>query len=157
MAADNGFRYMEEACLLAEKGMERGDGGPFGAVIVRGDTIVGRGWNRVLRTNDPTAHAEISAIRDACLRLGEYHLQSCHIYVNCEPCPMCLAAIYWARIEKLTYGASRLDAAGIGFDDAMIYEEVCLPLEKQALQIRQMGREKSLAVMRLWPDTGKSY
>lgn len=98
---------------------------PFGAVIVRDEKIIGRGWNRLLATNDPTAHAEITAIRDACNRTKNYWLKDAEIFVNCEPCPMCLAAIYWARIAKITFGASRDDARAIGFDNAFIYKEVC--------------------------------
>ncbi len=143
-------QYMKEAIRLAETGMNKGEGGPFGAVVVRDNTIIGRGWNRVLATNDPTAHAEITAIRDACRLTGGYWLEGAEIYVNCEPCPMCLSAIYWARIEKLTYAASRNDAAAIGFNDALIYREVCLPAEERSIIMRQQGREEALKVMQKW-------
>lgn len=151
--------FMQEANRLAEQGMLLGDGGPFGAVIVRAGEVVGRGWNRVLRTNDPTAHAEIVALRDACSTLGNYWLEDCQIFVNCEPCPMCLAAIYWARIKTLTYGATREDAADIGFDDNFIYQEVCLPASGRSLLCRQSGRNDALRVMRIWPSfaQGKQY
>lgn len=151
--------FMQEANRLAEEGMRRGDGGPFGAVVVREGKIVGRGWNRVLGTNDPTAHAEIVALRDACSTLGNYWLEDCRIFVNCEPCPMCLAAIYWARIRSLTYGATRKDAADIGFADSEIYHEVCLPASRRSITCRQSGRQDALRVMRIWPTIagGKQY
>ena len=144
--------FMLEAIQLAKKGMLQEDGGPFGAIIVKNNRIVGKGWNRVLRTNDPTAHAEIVAIRDACSRIDSYWLEDCHIYVNCEPCPMCLAAIYWARIKSLTFGATRQDAADIDFDDNSIYQEICLPLDKRSLVSDQCCRSEALEVMRLWPS-----
>jgi len=144
--------YMEEAIRLAEIGMKKGDGGPFGAVIVRDGEIIGKGWNRVLATNDPTAHAEITAIRDACNRSGSYWLEDAEIYVNCEPCPMCLAAIYWARIAKLTFGASRDDAAAIGFDDALIYNEVLLPPDQRIIAISRYGRKQAIKIMQQWQE-----
>lgn len=144
--------FMDEAIKLAEQGMTRGDGGPFGAVIVRKDgTIIGRGWNRVLLTNDPTAHAEIVAIRDACARVGGYWLPDCEMYVNCEPCPMCLAAIYWARLRAVYHAADRADAAAIGFADEHIYDDIARPLEERSLKIHPgHKREEALAVMRKW-------
>ncbi len=148
----NSTDYMDEALRLAEEGMNRGDGGPFGAVIVRDGSVIGRGWNRVLTSNDPTAHAEVMAIRDACSRTGSYWLEGAEIYVNCEPCPMCLAAIYWARIAQLTFGASRDDAAAIGFDDAHIYNEVCLQPEQRTITMQQHGRERAVKAMRKWQD-----
>lgn len=146
--------FMREAIRLSEKGMEAEDGGPFGAVIVRDDKIIGSGWNRVLRTNDPTAHAEIVAIRDACSRTGSYWLEGCSIYVNCEPCPMCLAAIYWARIDKLTFGASRKDAAAIDFDDERIYGEISRPAAERSVDMHQCLRSEALQVMQRWPSFG---
>ena len=143
---------MLEAISLAREGMTRGDGGPFGAVIVRDNRIIGRGWNRVLLTNDPTAHAEVVAIRDACSREGSYWLEGAHLYVNCEPCPMCFAAIYWARIEQVTFGASKEDAAAIDFDDAYIYDELCQPPEKRSLIISRDGQAEAFEVLRAWPD-----
>ncbi len=142
--------YMQEAIRLADYGMKKGDGGPFGAVIVRGGEIIGRGWNRVLVNNDPTAHAEITAIRDACSTINNFWLEDAEIYVNCEPCPMCLAAIYWARIAELTFAASRNDAAAIGFDDALIYQEVCLPLLERKIVSRQQNREEAVKGMQQW-------
>ena len=142
--------FMQEAINIAKQGMLCGDGGPFGAVIVKNKEVIGRGWNRVLGTNDPSAHAEIVAIRDACSGLGSYRLDGCHIYVNCEPCPMCLAAIYWARIQSLTYGATRQDAADIGFDDNIIYQEVCRSPDKRSLDCRQYCRSEALKIMQIW-------
>ncbi len=115
--------FLREAIGLGRAGMLRGDGGPFGAVVVVGGKVVGRGCNRVLRTNDPTAHAEIVAIREACAALGRFHLADAEIYASCEPCPMCLGAIAWARIPMLVYGATRDDAERGGFSDAAIYRE----------------------------------
>ncbi|MDW7774317.1 MAG: nucleoside deaminase [Desulfobulbaceae bacterium] len=143
--------FMHEANRLARQGMFSGDGGPFGAVIVRKGEIIGRGWNMVLRSNDPTAHAEIVALRDACTAQGSYWLEDCHIFINCEPCPMCLAALYWAKIKTVTYGATRTDAADIGFDDNYIYREVCLPVPERSLECVQSGRSDALQIMRLWP------
>ena len=109
--------FMQEAIKLAEEGMQSGRGGPFGCVIVRAGRVVGRGHNRVTSTNDPTAHAEVVAIRDACANLETFQLTDCELYTSCEPCPMCLSAIYWARIPTVYYGNTRGDAAAIGFDD----------------------------------------
>ena len=151
---DQGF--MRQAIRLAEQGMAAGDGGPFGAVIVRDGEVLGSGWNRVLATNDPTAHAEIVAIRDACRRTGSYWLEGSVIYVNCEPCPMCLAAIHWARIGSLYFAATRKDAAAIDFADADIYREVCRPPEERALPTQQILRDAAVEIMRRWPSlTGR--
>jgi guanine deaminase len=146
--------FMRQAIELAAKGMAAEDGGPFGAVIVRDGQVIGSGWNRVLRSNDPTAHAEIVAIRDACGKTGSYWLEGCHIYVSCEPCPMCLAAIYWARIPSLTFAATRKDAAAIDFADDLIYWEVCRPAEERTLTMRQCLREEAVRIMRRWPASG---
>lgn len=116
--------FMREAIQLSIEKMESGEGGPFGAVIVKNNKIIGRGWNRVTSANDPTAHAEIMAIRDACQTLGTFELSGCQIYSSCEPCPMCLAAIYWARLDRLYFAASRTDAAAAGFDDEHLYQEI---------------------------------
>lgn len=143
--------FMAEAIRLSDQGMRLGDGGPFGAVVVRGDEIVGRGWNRVLATNDPTAHAEIVAIRNACTSTGSYWLNNCRIYVNCEPCPMCLAAIFWARIKEVKFAATRMDAERIGFMDAQLYERICAPPagEQPVKQCRE-SRDTAVAVMGKW-------
>ncbi|RJX23884.1 MAG: nucleoside deaminase [Desulfobulbus sp.] len=147
---DRGF--MRRAIDLARQGMEKGEGGPFGALIVRDGEVIGSGWNRVLATNDPTAHAEVVAIRDACRRLGSYWLEGSAIYVNCEPCPMCLAAIHWARIGSLYFAATRKDAAAIDFADDDIYREVCLPPQERVMPAQQLLGEEAREIMRRWPD-----
>lgn len=117
-------KFMAEAIALSQKGIQSNQGGPFGCVVVKGNDIVGRGNNMVTSTNDPTAHAEVVAIRDACKNLQTFQLDDCEIYTSCEPCPMCLGAIYWARPKVIYYANNREDAAAIGFDDSMIYEEM---------------------------------
>lgn len=142
--------FMLEAIRLSRQGMLNGDGGPFGCVVVKGEEIVGRGWNRVTSTNDPTAHAEVVAIRDACKTLGVYQLDECEIYTSCEPCPMCLGAIYWARPAKLYYANTRYDAAAAGFDDAFIYEELPLPVDARSLLTTCLCRDHALPVFQEW-------
>lgn len=142
--------FMREAIRLAEEGMRSGDGGPFGCVIVHDKKIVGRGQNRVTSTNDPTAHAEVVAIRDACQTLSTFQLDDCELYTSCEPCPMCLAAAYWARIPRLFYGNTRRDAAAIGFDDAFIYEQIPLPLTERRLQMKPLLREEAQRAFQEW-------
>ncbi|MBI2815050.1 MAG: nucleoside deaminase [Opitutae bacterium] len=143
-------KFMREAIKLADEGMHSGRGGPFGCVIVRSGKIVGRGNNRVTSTNDPTAHAEVTAIRDACARLKTFQLTDCELYTSCEPCPMCLSAIYWARIPAIWFANSRQDAADIGFDDDFIYRQIPLPLEKRAIKIQQVLRAEGLATFKGW-------
>src|SRR5258706_2810782 len=126
-------KFMREAIRLSLAKMKANCGGPFGAVVVRSGKIVGRGWNRVTSTNDPTAHAEVSAIRDACRRLKTFQLDDCEIYTSCEPCPMCLSAIYWARLKKVFFGNSRKDAAKINFDDDFLYREVARPISRRKI------------------------
>jgi tRNA(Arg) A34 adenosine deaminase TadA len=126
-------RFLRRAVELGRTGVEARDGGPFGAVIARGDVIIGEGWNRVIGTGDPTAHAEMVAIRDACRRAGDYRLKGCDLYTSFEPCPMCLGAVYWARIDRVFYCIGRDGAAEIGFDDRFIYEQLVLPPEEQAV------------------------
>jgi guanine deaminase len=142
--------FMREAIRLAEQGMHTGRGGPFGCVIVRQGEIVGRGHNRVTSTNDPTAHAEVTAIRDACANLETFQLTDCELYTSCEPCPMCLAAIYWARIPTVFFGNNRADAAAIGFDDDFIYQQVPLPPEKRAIKMTPLLRAEALASFKGW-------
>jgi len=125
--------FMRRAIALSRQGLAEGRGGPFGAVVVSGGRIVGEGVNQVTSTNDPTAHAEVVAIRAACAALGRFDLSGCEIYASCEPCPMCLAAIYWARIGRIYYGNGRADAARIGFDDAEIYTEVARPIGERTI------------------------
>ena len=141
---------MREAIKLADEGMHGGRGGPFGCVVVRQGKIVGRGQNRVTSTNDPTAHAEVTAIRDACANLKTFQLTDCELYTSCEPCPMCLSAIYWARIPQIFFANTRQDAAEIGFDDDFIYRQIPLPLEKRAIKISQLLREEGLKTFQGW-------
>jgi tRNA(Arg) A34 adenosine deaminase TadA len=142
--------FLREAIRLSGEKMEAGAGGPFGAVVVKDGRIVARGWNRVTSTNDPTAHAEITAIREACRVLGSFSLEGCEIYVNCEPCPMCLAAIYWARLERIHFAADRHDAARIGFDDERFYRELALPPEQRSAPADQALREEALPALEAW-------
>src|SRR3954462_6117886 len=125
--------FMREAIKEAEAGLRSGRGGPFGCVVVRGGNVVARGNNRVTSENDPTAHAEVTAIREACKKLGKFSLEDCELYTSCEPCPMCLAAIYWARIPSVFYANTRADAAAIGFDDDFIYQQIPLPVDQRSL------------------------
>jgi len=141
---------MAEAIQLAEDGMKSDRGGPFGCVIVQQGRVVGRGHNRVTSTNDPTAHAEVVAIRDACARLETFQLTDCELYTSCEPCPMCLSAIYWARIPTVYYGNTRADAAAIGFDDDFIYQQVSLPPEERAIKMTPLMREAAQATFHSW-------
>ena len=141
---------MREAIRLAEEGMQAGRGGPFGCVVVRHGEIVGRGNNCVTSTNDPTAHAEVTAIREACSRLGTFQLSDCELYASCEPCPMCLAAIYWARIPVVYYANTRADAAAIGFDDEFIYQQMPLPPEQRSITMTSLLREEAQAGFRAW-------
>lgn len=138
--------FMRRAIELARCGVEAGDGGPFGAVIVKEDRIVGEGWNRVIATNDPTAHGEITAIRDACNRLKTFDLSGCEIFTTGEPCPMCLAAIYWARIKNIYFGFSIEDAALIGFDDRLFFEELSRPPEERLIPRKQVLKYEALSL-----------
>lgn len=141
---------MREAIRLSIQMMRRGKGGPFGAVVVRNGKIVGRGFNQVTSANDPTAHAEIVAIRAACQRLKTFQLDDCDLYTSCEPCPMCLSAIYWARLRSVFYGNTRKKAAKIDFDDDFIYREVALPIGKRTLKMKQLLHEEALAAFAEW-------
>jgi tRNA(Arg) A34 adenosine deaminase TadA len=142
--------FMREAIELSIRKMTANEGGPFGAVIVKNGEVVGRGWNRVTTANDPTAHAEVTAIRDACSRLKTFDLSGCEIYSSCEPCPMCLAAIYWARLDKLCFAALRDDAAEAGFNDALLYREVSKPLSSRSLKSEQALRDEALIAFEAW-------
>ena len=130
--------------------MRDGKGGPFGAVIARGGEIIAEGHNRVTSANDPTAHAEVVAIREACAALGSFDLSGCVIYASCEPCPMCLSAIYWARLEAIYYANGREDAARIGFDDALLYEEIAKPIEGRALPMTRIVLAEADEIFREW-------
>ena len=142
--------FMRRAIALSRAHMLANAGGPFGAVIVRNGEIVAEGWNQVTSTNDPTAHAEMVAIRHACTKLGTFQLDDCEIYTSCEPCPMCLSAVYWARLKALYYGNGRADAAAIGFDDALIYEQVALPIEARSVPMHQLLPEEAKKVFEDW-------
>jgi len=135
--------------ISAEK-MRAGLGGPFGAVIVRGGEIIAEGFNQVTSANDPTAHAEVIAIRAACEKLGDFSLSGCEIYTSCEPCPMCLSAIYWARLDAIYFANDRRDAARIGFDDEHLYREIGLGLGDRAVPIRQLDLPEAAAVFAEW-------
>src|SRR5215831_657859 len=143
-------RFMQEAIEIARQGMKKGMGGPFGCIIVKGDDIVGRGCNCVSSDNDPTAHAEVVAIRDACKNLGTFQLTDCEVFTSCEPCPMCLGAIYWARPQKVYFAASRYDAAGAGFDDSFIYDELLIPIEDRKIKMVQLENGEVSKVFEEW-------
>ena len=143
-------KLMREAIRISLEKMRCNHGGPFGAVVVRRGQIVGRGWNQVTSTNDPTAHAEVVAIRAACKRLKTFSLADCELYTSCEPCPMCLAAIYWARLQKVYYANTRADAARIQFDDAFLYREVARPISQRKIPMRQLLRREALKVFSEW-------
>lgn len=141
---------MREAIRLSRHGMDTNEGGPFGCVIVKDGEIIGRGNNKVTTTNDPTAHAEVTAIRDACARLNVYDLSGCELYASCEPCPMCLGAIYWAKIKKVYFACTRNDATSIGFSDDLIYREIPKELDQRAIPIEQLMREEAMEVFNDW-------
>lgn len=142
--------FMREAIRLSLEKMREGKGGPFGAVVVKKDQIIGRGWNEVTTAHDPTAHAEILAIREACRNVGTFRLDGCELYASCEPCPMCLSAIYWARIDRLFFAATRRDAAAAGFDDEFLYHEIALPITERRLPTAQVLRDQALTAMAEW-------
>lgn len=141
---------MKAAIQLADEGMTRGDGGPFGAVVVKDGIIVGRGWNCVTSLNDPTAHAEVMAIRDACKNLMTFQLIDCDIYTSCEPCPMCLGAIYWARPRNIYFACNHLDAAEVGFDDSFIYKEIKLKPSERQISAKVLMRDEAKEVFLKW-------
>jgi tRNA(Arg) A34 adenosine deaminase TadA len=144
-------RWMHEAVDLARTGIQaKKGGGPFGAIIVCDGRAVGRGYNRVTETLDPTAHAEILAIREACRTIGRFDLRGCELYTSCEPCPMCLAAIYWARIDAVFYASTRNDAAKAGFDDRFIYEQLPLEIAARSLPMKQVSRDYALQLFQEW-------
>lgn len=141
---------MLRAIELSRKNMQAGAGGPFGAVIVKDDKIIGEGWNKVTSTNDPTAHAEVVAIRNACESAKNFSLEGAEIYTSCEPCPMCLAAIYWARIDKIFYANTRKDAANIEFDDDFLYQEIPKEIAQRKVPMIQCAHDEALAVFKEW-------
>ena len=144
--------FMARAIQLSLDNVLRGQGGPFGAVLVQNGTIVAEGVNRVTATPDPTAHAEVVAIREACARLGVFELKDCELYSSCEPCPMCLGAIYWARLARVYFANFAADASKIGFDDSFIHQQLAKPLSERAIPMVQMMREQALAAFRAWQD-----
>jgi tRNA(Arg) A34 adenosine deaminase TadA len=146
---DSAF-WMEKAISLALENVRQGRGGPFAALVVKDGRLVGSGTNLVTSTNDPTAHAELVAIREACRALGSFQLTDCEIYTTCEPCPMCMGAIYWARPARVYYASTHGDAARIGFDDAYIYEQLRLPAGERAIPMAQVMREQALAAFEEW-------
>ncbi len=141
---------MQEAIELSRKNIAEGKGGPFAAIIVKGGAIIARGTNIVTSTNDPTAHAEVVAIREACRTLNTFQLEGCDLYTTCEPCPMCLGAIYWARPDTVYFGSTRSDAAHIGFDDRFIYEELERAFSERKIPMAQKMRDEALIVFREW-------
>jgi len=143
--------FMAEAIRLSEESVDHG-GGPFGAVVVRQGVIVGRGANRVTIDNDPTAHAEVTAIRDAAKNLGTFDLSDCDIYTSCEPCPMCLGAIYWARCQHIYFGNNKHDAARIGFDDSFIYDELAIPVANRIIPMKPLLSEQSAKAFTMWQN-----
>ena len=145
-------QFMARAIELARHGVDANDGGPFGCVVVKDGEIIGEGNNRVTSTNDPTAHAEIIAVREACTRLGNFQLDGCTIYTSCEPCPMCLGAIYWARPDRVFYACTRDDAATIGFDDDFIYEELEKANNDREMVAVELMRDEALEVFRSWAE-----
>ncbi|WP_342329252.1 nucleoside deaminase [Pedobacter sp. FW305-3-2-15-E-R2A2] len=146
-------KFMKIAIALSEKNVTGGLGGPFGAVVVKDGKIIAKSGNKVTTTNDPTAHAEVSAIRLACKKLKTFDLSGCVVYTSCEPCPMCLSAIYWARIETIYYANTKVDAANIGFDDKFIYDEIEKPMAKRTLPIHQMMRTEAQQAFQLWDQS----
>jgi guanine deaminase len=150
MDADPHHEFMRHAVRLSAERMREGAGGPFGAIIVKDGKVIAEGWNRVTSDNDPTAHAEMTAIRRACRALGAFSLKGCDIYTSCEPCPMCLAAIYWARLDRIYFANTRADAAAIGFDDDLIYGEVSKPIEHRIIPTVKVPLPEAAAVFAEW-------
>lgn len=143
-------KHLARAVALSREHMEGGAGGPFGAVIVRDGAVLAEGWNEVTSTNDPTAHAEVVAIRRACREVSDFSLKGATLYASCEPCPMCLASAYWARVSRVVYANTRHEAAAIGFDDSFIYDEIPLPPDRRSLPCEHAPREDAKAVFEAW-------
>jgi len=146
--------FLQQAIELAKQGIEKGVGGPFGCIIVRDGEVVGKGSNQVTSTNDPTAHAEVVAIRDACRHLGNYQLTDCDVYTSCEPCPMCLGALYWARPRRVIYASTRDEAAEAGFDGAFIYLEINVAAGERKIPVDHQSLEEAAALFGLWKEKG---
>lgn len=147
---DQDLHFLKMAIDEASRGMRAGNGGPFGCVIVKDGIVLVAAHNRVIANNDPTAHAEMEAIRMACQQLNSFQLTGCVIYASCEPCPMCLGAIYWARPERVIYASSKKDAAGAGFDDSFIYEEIAIPQLERTIPFIHLNHEEAVTVMEEW-------
>ena len=145
-------KFMSEAIKLAKENLKSNNGGPFGAIIVKNGKIIGRGVNTVTTDSDPTAHAEINAIRNACKNLNTFQLDDCEIYSSCEPCPMCLGAIYWAHIKKLYFAGSKNDASDAGFDDSFIYEELELPITLRKIPTEQIMHNEAKKIFKTWKE-----
>jgi len=154
MASETDKQFMQKAIDLAYENVTAGTGGPFGAVVVKNGDVIGQGANTVTSNNDPTAHAEVNAIRDACRNLGTFHLTGCTIYSSCQPCPMCLAAIYWAHIEKLFYACTNQDAANIGFDDDYILREISKDIDQQIIPAEQLMHDEAMKPFESWDNSG---
>jgi guanine deaminase len=146
--------FMARAIELSIENVRSGDGGPFAAIVVKDRQVIAEGTNRVTATNDPTAHAEVVAIREACKKLGTFELKDCDLYTSCEPCPMCLGAIYWARPRQVYFGNTAADAASAGFDDSFIYQEIARPHSERKIPMSQMMREEALEAFRAWSAKG---
>ena len=144
--------FMARAIQLSIENVRTGRGGPFGAVLVKGDIVIAEGTNQVTSRNDPTAHAEVLAIREACKKLGVFDLQGCELYTSCEPCPMCLGAIYWARLSRVYFANADADASKIGFDDSLIYRELAQPHSQRKIPMIQIMRNEALVAFREWED-----
>lgn len=145
-------QHMRHAIQLSNDKMQAGFGGPFGAVITKDGQVIAEGFNQVTSSNDPTAHAEITAIRQACQVLGSFDLKGCEIYTSCEPCPMCLSAIYWARLDAIYYANSREDAAEIGFDDAMLYDEIPKPILERSIPTFRLLENEAVEPFKIWKN-----
>ena len=154
MRTEREMKFLDRAIELSKQGMQSSKGGPFGCVVVLGDEIVGEGCNMVTSSNDPTAHAEVVAIRDACKKLGTYQLADCEIYASCEPCPMCLGAIYWARPKRVIYANTREQAGDIGFDDEFIYGEINTKMEDRKIPFIHYPRPQASEVFDAWKNLG---
>ena len=153
MSIDQQKKFMREAIRLSMENVQSGNGGPFGTVIVKNGKIIATGENEVTKSNDPTAHAEMIAIRNACEKLNSFQLDGCDIYCSCEPCPMCLGAIYWARPKSIYFANSKKDAAEINFDDNFIYQEIKLPIHERKLTITQLLRDEAQFVFLQWQES----
>jgi len=145
-------KFMDHAIKLSIENVKTNKGGPFGVVIVKNDEIIAQGTNLVTSTNDPTAHAEIVAIRNACKTLQSFHIPECVMYTSCEPCPMCLAACYWAHIKTIYYGNTKQDASAINFDDSFIYEQLSIPHEKRLIPMKNIMRENAMQAFEIWKE-----